>query len=65
MTTWMDLEDIISEMSGREQQIPYDLTCVLDLQNKADRQTKQSSWVWRTEGQLPGGRVVYVGVKCM
>lgn len=69
VTTWMDFEDImINEMSGRKWQIPYHLTDVLGLQNKADVQTKQNSWIWRTEWRMPGGELcewgwMHVGVQ--
>ena len=41
-TICMDLEGImLSEMSDRERQILYDFTCMWNLKNKTNEQTKQ------------------------
>ena len=58
---WMDLEGIMrSEISQTERQIPYDFTCMQDLKNKVNEQTKQNQ-THRYRGHfwwLPGGRQV-------
>ena len=42
VTTWVVLEGImLSEISQTERQILYDFTCVWNLKNKINEQTKQ------------------------
>ena len=57
MIILMDLEGIIlSEMSDREKQIPYDLTCILILGKKNNQQHKpiyieNCLWLLEAEGE--------------
>ena len=49
-TAWMELESImLSEMSGGERQIPYDLTYRRNLMNKITRKIEPETWEHGTD----------------
>ena len=50
--TWMGLEIIILNKSGREKQIPYDITYMWNLKYNTNQhvyKTKTDSWIKRTD----------------
>ena len=57
MTTWVELKDIVlSEMSGRERQILYDLTHMWNLKKKTKPQiSNYQRWKGREVGKIGEG----------
>ena len=57
--TWMELDILIlSEVSQKERQIPYDITYMWNLKYGTNEPIyrKENSWTWRTDSWLPRGR---------